>query len=100
MVVENIKHKPMRSLLSILLMGVPVTLILSLVGISEGLSSDAQNRARGIGADVVIRASTASAVASYSGATLSEKLVTFLEQQPHVKLAMGVIVHGIDFPAL
>jgi putative ABC transport system permease protein len=100
LVLENIKHKPMRSLLSILLMGVPVTLILSLVGISEGLSSDAQNRARGIGADVVIRASTASAVASYSGATLSEKLVTFLEQQPHVKLAMGVIVHGIDFPAL
>jgi len=100
LVVENIKHKPMRTLLSILLMGVPVTLILSLVGISEGLSADAQNRARGIGADVVVRGSTASAGLSYSGASISEKLVDKLQEQPHVKLAMGVIVHSIDFPAL
>ncbi len=33
MVLENLKHKPMRSLLSFLLIGVPVTLILTLVGL-------------------------------------------------------------------
>ena len=36
LVLENLKHKPMRSLLSVLLIGVPVTLILSLVGLSHG----------------------------------------------------------------
>ena len=100
LVVENIKHKPMRTLLSILLMGVPVTLILSLVGVSEGLSQDAQNRARGIGADIVIQSSAASAAVNYSGAAIPEKLANKVEEQPHVKLAMGVIVHSIDFPAL
>jgi putative ABC transport system permease protein len=100
MVVENIKHKPMRTLLSILLMGVPVTLILSLVGISEGLSADAQNRARGIGADIVVRTNAASAVSSYSAASIPEKVVSVFQEQPHVKLAMGIIVHNIDFPAL
>ena len=49
LVFENIKHKPMRSLLSILLIGVPVTLILCLVGLSYGMIQDTQNRTRGIG---------------------------------------------------
>ena len=34
LVVENLKNKPMRSLLSFLLIGVPVTLILTLVGLT------------------------------------------------------------------
>ncbi len=98
LVFENLKHKPMRSLLSILLIGVPVTLILSLVGVSHGLSEDSQNRARGIGADVVMRGSGATTVASFSSASIDEGYEAFLEKQPHVSLAMGVIVHSVDFP--
>ena len=45
LVLENLKHRPMRSLLSILLIGVPVTLILCLVGISHGFIEDSQKRA-------------------------------------------------------
>jgi len=45
----------MRSLLSILLIGVPVTLILCLVGLSHGFLEDSQRRTRGIGADVIVR---------------------------------------------
>ena len=45
----------MRSLLSILLIGVPVTLILSLVGLSHGMLEDSQRRARGVGADIIVR---------------------------------------------
>jgi putative ABC transport system permease protein len=98
LVLENLKHKPMRSLLSILLIGVPVTLILSLVGVSEGLSNDAQERARGIGADVVIRGSAASSVGSFSGNSINEHYVPKVEEQPYVKLAMGVIVQPLDLP--
>jgi putative ABC transport system permease protein len=88
----------MRTLLSVLLIGVPVTLILSLVGISDGLSQDSQNRARGIGADIIMRASTATVVNNSSIAALSENYVPKLEQQPHIKQAIGVNVHSIDFP--
>ncbi|MBS1859101.1 MAG: ABC transporter permease, partial [Acidobacteria bacterium] len=55
LVFENLKHRPMRSLLSILLIGVPVTLILCLVGLSQGFIQDSQRRARGVGADILIR---------------------------------------------
>ena len=98
LVLENLKHKPMRSLLSILLIGVPVTLILSLVGISEGLSNDAQDRARGIGADVVIRGTAASSVGSFSGNSIDERYAAKIQEQPGVRLAMGVIVQPLDLP--
>jgi putative ABC transport system permease protein len=98
LVYENLKHRPMRTLLSVLLIGVPVTLILSLVGVSEGLSEDSQNRARGIGADVVVRPSGAMVISGSSTAAIPESMAPALQKQPHVKLAMGVIVHSIDFP--
>ena len=98
LVLENIKHKPMRSLLSVLLIGVPVTLILTLVGLSHGMLEDSQNRARGIGADIIIRGSSASSVVSFSGASIPEKVVDKIQQQPHVRLAMGVINHPIELP--
>jgi putative ABC transport system permease protein len=88
----------MRTLLSVLLIGVPVTLILSLVGVSEGLSVDAQNRSRAIGADVVVRGSQAASAVTYSGAPLLEGYVRKIQEQPHVVLATGVIVHPMDFP--
>jgi putative ABC transport system permease protein len=98
LVLENLKHRPMRSLLSILLIGVPVTLILCLIGLSRGLLEDSQNRARGVGADVIVRGSTASSVVGSSAATIPEGVVRKLNEQPHVKLAMGVVVYPIEQP--
>jgi putative ABC transport system permease protein len=97
-VLENMRHRPMRSLLSILLIGVPVTMILCLIGLSRGMSEDSQARARGIGADVIVRGSSASSVTSFSGASVNEGMVKFIEEQPHVKMATGVIVHSVEFP--
>ena len=99
LVLENLRHRPMRSLLSILLIGVPVTLILCLVGLSTGMLEDSQRRARGVGADILVRGSNASSVVTFSGATISEKMVPYFEHQiPHVTLATGVNNHMVDFP--
>ena len=35
---------------------------------------------------------------NFSGATLLDKFVGFLQQQPHVKVAVGVINHPIELP--
>jgi putative ABC transport system permease protein len=98
LVLENIKHKPMRSLLSILLIGVPVTLILTLVGLSHGMLDDAERRARGSGADIMVRGPNATAVLSATNATLSETFLTYFAKQPHVVAVMGVIAHAIELP--
>ena len=97
----------MRSLLSILLIGVPVTLILCLVGISHGFIEDSQRRQRGIGADIVVRPKSSSLL-SLNAAPIPQKLVEYIARQPHVKMATGVFsvqvegvtlgAAGIDYP--
>ena len=79
----------MRSLLSILLIGVPVTLILCLVGLSHGFIEDSQKRARGIGADILMRPKSSSFL-SLNGAPIPQQLVAYIAKQPHVKMATGV----------
>lgn len=86
----------MRALLSTLLIAIPVTLILTLVGITRGLLEDNQERARGIGADVWVRPPGSSFAASLSGAPIPEKMVNFLEMQPHVRLALGTVVVPVE----
>lgn len=98
LVFENLRHRPLRTMLSTLLISVSVTLILTLVGLSFGLSEESQNRQAGVGADIVIRSSTASSVISFSSASIPEGAVAVIERQPHVKLALGIINHSIDFP--
>jgi len=87
----------MRSLLSVLLIGVPVTLILTLVGLSHGMLEDSARRARGIGADIIFRPPNTSLL-TLSGAPLSAKMVDFLQNWPHVVLAVGAIQHPIQTP--
>jgi len=99
LVVENLKNKPMRSLLSFLLIGVPVTLILALVGLAQGMLRDSQERARGVGADILVRASSTTAGFALSADSVKESYIPYFRNEvPHVKLATGVINHPIDFP--
>jgi len=89
LVLENLKNRPMRTLLSVLLIGVPVTLILTLVGLSHGMLEDAQRRTRAVGADIIVRP-PGSNFLNLSGA-MPEGIAGALEKLPHVKLAVGVV---------
>ena len=97
-VLENLKHRPTPSLLSTLLIGVSVMLILTLVGLSFGLSEDSQRRQAGTGADLIILGSSGASVLSGHAATIPEQTVQKLEQLPHIKAALGLASHSIDFP--
>ena len=92
-VLENLKNKPIRSLLSVLLIGVPVTLILTLVGLSRGMLEDTQRRTRAIGADIIVRAKGSSI---FSPGEMSEGVVGALQKLPHVKLAIGILNRPIE----
>src|SRR5579859_2149851 len=93
----------MRALLSTLLIAIPVTLILTLVGLTHGMLQDSEQRARGIGADIWIRPPGTSFATSLSGAPISESLVDYLQKnEPHVKPALGSVgqvVEGITIVA-
>ena len=90
----------MRSLLSILLIGVPVTLILCLVGLSHGFIEDSVRRQRGTGADIIVRPKGSTVLTL--GYSMPAKLVEFFRAQPHVTLAVGIAnatVEGVTLGA-
>jgi len=94
LVLENLKHRPVRTLLSVFAIGVEVTLILTLVGVSRGVLSDMASRSRGTGADILIRPPE-SAGFSFSY-TMPAKIVDLVRAKPHVAMATGTYVKSID----
>jgi putative ABC transport system permease protein len=94
LVLENLKHRPIRTFLTVLAIGLQVTLVLTIVGLSRGLIEASQTRTRGVGADILVRPPGA-AVMGMSGAPMPEKVVDVIEKQPNVALAQGIVLHPI-----
>jgi putative ABC transport system permease protein len=94
LVLENLKHRPVRTLLSALAIGVQVTMILTLVGLSHGITNDMSARNRGAGADLIVRPPNSS-LFSMSGVSMDERYVTKVREEPHVALATGVLIQGV-----
>jgi putative ABC transport system permease protein len=106
LVFENLRHRPVRTLLSTVAIGVQVTMMLTLVGLCRGMLQDQARRSRGIGADIFVRAPDASFLSLSAGFTQS--FIPFLQKQPHVAMATGALMHstgflstvtGLDLPA-
>jgi putative ABC transport system permease protein len=93
LVLENLKHRPVRTLLSAVAIGVQVTMILTLVGVSQGVLGDIAARSRGTGADVLVRP-PGSSVLAFSG-NMPQGIVDFVRKQPHVAQATGTLVQSI-----
>jgi putative ABC transport system permease protein len=107
MIVANLVHRPIRSLISIVAIALEVTLILLIVGLSIGILNDAKQRQVGIGADVMVQPPGSSYIAGVTGAPMSIKVGSILEKLPHVVSVAPVIwqlstagavevIYGID----
>jgi putative ABC transport system permease protein len=91
MVVANLAHRPIRSLISIVAIALEVTLILLIVGLCYGLMNDSKNRTAGIGADVIVQPPGSSFLTGVSGAPVSIKVADVIARMPHVKIVSPVI---------
>ena len=98
LIFANLTHRPVRTLLSVLAIAVEVTMILTLVGVSHGTLDSTKERARGVGADIVVRPPNSTVMSSLSSAPISDKLPAVLMQQPHVVLATGTVIQGLTWP--
>jgi putative ABC transport system permease protein len=88
---ENVSFRPVRTLLSMLLIAGSVTLILTLVGMTRGFLESSEKRNEGVGADLLFRPKGSSVMGSFNGAPLPEKFVDQLAKEPHVTGATGVV---------
>lgn len=91
MVVANVAHRPVRSLISIVAIALEVTLILLIVGLCYGIMNDSKNRTAGIGADVIVQPPGSSFLSGISGAPVSVKVADVIRRMPHVKVVSPVI---------
>ena len=107
MVVANLVHRPIRSLISVVAVAVEVVLILVVVGLMVGMLNDARARNRGIGADVIVQPPGSSVIGQISGAPVSIKVADVLRKLPHVAVVAPVVsqlntsgavelIYGID----
>jgi putative ABC transport system permease protein len=110
MIVANLVHRPVRSLISIVAIALEVTLILLIVGLSMGILNDAKQRQVGIGADIMVQPPGSSFMAGVTNAPMSIKVGGILAKLPHVVAVAPVIwqlstegavevIYGIDLPS-
>lgn len=94
---ENVKHRPLRTFLSALLIAIPVTLVLTLTGLSKGMIEDSNRRSRGVGADIIIRPKGSTFI-SLGTAPIPEGVVGAIRKFPHVTVATGVLMQSLGVP--
>src|SRR5215831_9702888 len=100
MIVANLVHRPIRSLISIVAIALEVTLILLIVGLSLGILNDSKQRQAGIGADVIVMPPGSSFIVGLTGAPMPIKIGDILAKLPHVKNVAPVITQVVTTGAL
>src|SRR5881398_3638773 len=91
MIVANLLHRPVRSLISIVAIALEVTLILLIVGLALGILNDSRQRQAGIGADVIVMPPGSSFIVGLTGAPMSIKVGDILTKLPHVNVVAPVV---------
>src|SRR5277367_6311218 len=84
MIVGNLVHRPVRSLITIVAVALEVTLILLIVGLCLGMLQDQRTRNAGIGADVIVLPPGSSFIAGLTSAPMPIKMKDVFATLPHV----------------
>ena len=92
LVVGNLVHRPLRSVISAVAVAIEVIMILSIAAIMLGMLNGQKTRATGIGGDVIAKPGTTSNLMGVSGAPASTKAQQVLEKLPHVQVAAPVYI--------
>ena len=108
LVIGNLIHRPLRSLISVFAIAIEVIMILSIAAIMLGMLNGVSKNQSGIGADMITHPGAASNLIGMSGASASVKVAGVLAGLPHIEIAAPVYIkltasssveniYGIDF---
>jgi len=92
MIVSNLTHRPLRSMISIVAIALEVTLILLIVGFSLGMLNDTRSRQAGIGADVIVLPPGSSNIVGVTSAPMPVKIGDIIAKLPHVTVVSPVLM--------
>jgi putative ABC transport system permease protein len=101
MVLNNVIHRPIRTIVSVLAVAVEVTLVIVIVGLTSGMVQETAKRIEGVGADVMLQPPSASVFLAFSGAPMPVRIGERLRQLKYVQSVAPVLLQfnsagGID----
>jgi putative ABC transport system permease protein len=106
-ILRNLLHRPLRTLIGVLAIAVEVALVVLIVGLTSGLLTETAKRIEGIGADIMLQPPAASIFLGFSGSPMPIKIGEKLKELKYVQSVApallqfnstgGVeVVYGID----
>jgi putative ABC transport system permease protein len=90
LVVGNLVHRPLRSLISAFAVAIEVIMILSIAAIMLGMLNGQRTRTSGIGMDMIAHPGAVTNLIGMSGAAASIQVADVLRTLPHVAVAAPV----------
>jgi len=92
MIVQNVLHRPLRTLITVLAVAIEVTLVIIVVGLTSGLLAESAKRIEGVGADIMVQPPSASVFMAFSGAPMPIAIGGKLEQLEYVQAVAPVLL--------
>ena len=92
MILRNIFHRPMRTAISVIAVGVEVMLVIMVVGLTSGLLHETAKRVEGVGADLMLQPPSSSVFMAFSGAPMPIKIREKLEEMKYVQAVAPVLL--------
>jgi putative ABC transport system permease protein len=101
MIVQNVLHRPVRTLITVIGVAVEVTMVILVVGLTTGLLTESAKRTEGVGADIMVQPPSASIWAAFSGAPMPIAIAGKLQKLHYVQAVAPVLVqfnsvNGLD----
>lgn len=92
LVFANILHRPVRTAVSVLAVGIEILLVLLVVGLTTGTLRDSGRRVEGVGADIMVRPPGSSFFLGLTAAPMPDKLAGLIDQIRKVKDVAPVLL--------
>ncbi|HVB57838.1 MAG TPA: FtsX-like permease family protein [Candidatus Acidoferrales bacterium] len=101
MILRNVLHRPVRTLITVIGIAVEVMLVILVVGLTTGLLTESAKRTEGVGADVMVQPPSASVFMAFSGAPMPISIANKLRALAYVQAVAPVLVqfnsvNGLD----
>lgn len=85
LIVRNLLHRPLRTLIGVMAVAVEVALVVLIVGLTSGMLMETAKRIQGIGADVIVQPQTASIFLGMSSSPMPMKIGERLTELKYVQ---------------
>src|SRR5690348_15866545 len=91
MISQNVMHRPVRTLVTMIAVALEVTLVIIVVGVTSAMLLDSAKRTEGVGADVMVQAPAASVFLGFTGAPIPIAIGTKLTHLDYVQAVAPVL---------